>query len=155
MKKTVVLFALITALVAGGCTPLLLQPANFSWAAEEILTVNDNGMVSAPRYSVEFSVKPLLAKEFAADTMLAKETKVIRLIRDRAGFYYVTASKFKNVYVFTQSEGALALSSTISISPDKPMDDPKFNQRDTYIELLNGNGNVQLSKGGILQGGGK
>jgi hypothetical protein len=35
------------------------------------------------------------------------------------------------------------------------MDDPKFNQRNTYIELLNGSGKVQLSKGSIIQGGGK
>jgi hypothetical protein len=155
MKQTVVLFALFTALLVGGCSSLMLQPADFSWAAEEILDVNNSGMVSAPRYSVEFNVMPLLQKEFGVDTVQAQETKVIRLIRDKEGFYYVTASKFKNVYVFKQGEGALALSNTISISEDKPMDDPKFNQKNMYIELLNGDSKVQLSKGGILQGGGK
>lgn len=155
MKKTLVLFALFAALIAGGCSSLQLQPADFSWAAEEILDVTNGGMVSAERYSVEFNVQPLLAKEFASDSMMAKNTKMVRIIRDRAGFFYVTGPKFKNVYVFGQGEGSLSLSNTISISPEKPMDDPKFNQRDSYIELINGSGKLHLTKGGVQQGGGK
>ncbi|MDD5464638.1 MAG: hypothetical protein PHP62_05815 [Candidatus Moranbacteria bacterium] len=137
MKKIVILFALFVALIAGGCSTLQLQPADFSWVTEEILDVTNDGMVAAQRYSVEFNVKPLLAKEFAADSMAAKNTKTVRLIRDKAGFYYVTGPKFKNVYVFAQAEGSLSLSNTIVISPEKAMDDPKFNQRNNYVELIN------------------
>lgn len=154
MNKIVALFTLTVGLIVGGCSSLLLQPADFSWAAEEILDVN-NGMVSAQRYSVEFNVKPLLAKEFGADIESANNTKIVRVIRDKAGFYYLTAPKFKNVYVFTQGEGALSLANTIAVSPDKPMNDPKFNQRGTYIELLNGSSTMQLTKSGAMQGGGK
>lgn len=155
MKKTLVLLALFAGVIAGGCSSLQLQPADFSWAAEEILDISSGGMVSAERYSVEFSVKPLLAKEFAADSMMAKNAKMVRIIRDKAGYFYVTGPKFKNVYVFGQGEGSLSLNNTISISPDKPMEDPKFNQRDSYIELLNGSSKLQLTKGGVQQGGGK
>ncbi len=155
MKKVVILFALFVALIAGGCSTLQLQPADFSWVTEEILDVTGSGMVSAQRYSVEFNAKPLLAKEFAADSMAAKNTKTIRVIRDKAGFYFVTGPKFKNVYVLAQAEGSLSLNNTIVISPEKPMEDPKFNQRDSYIELINGNSKLQLTKAGMQQGGGK
>lgn len=153
MKKSHSLTVLVTALLLGGCASLQLQPADFSWPAEEILDVQSNGMVMARQYNTAFNVKPLLSKEFAADSMSAKETKIVRVIRDKAGFYYITAPKFKNVYVFQHGDGNLSLSNTISISQDKPMDDPKFNQRNTYIELLNGGMKTQLNKGGIQQGG--
>jgi len=155
MKKALVLFILITAMLVGGCASLQLQPVNFSWASEEILDVASNGMVEAQRYSVAFNVKPLLAKEFAADSMAAKNTNVVRVIRDKDGYYYITAPKFKNVYVFNHGEASLSLSNTILISQDKPMSDPKFNQRDKYIELLNSGVKVQLIRTGILQGGTK
>lgn len=152
MKKTLVL---LTLLALGGCASLQLQPVDFSWASEEILDVESNGTVAAKRYYMEFNVKALLAKEFAADTMAAKNTTMIRVIRDKAGFYYITGPKFKNVYVLQHGDASLSLSNTISISQEKPMDDPKFNQRDTHIELLNGGAKLQLNKGGVQQGGGK
>ncbi len=155
MKNIVVLISVIAATAVMGCSSLQLQPADFSWAAEEIVEVNAKGMVDAKRYSVAFNVKPLLAKEFAADSMAAKNTGEVRLIRDKAGFYYLTGKKFKNVYVLAQSDGALAVSNTLLISAEKAMDDPKFDQKDSYIELWNGKDRYQLSKGGAQMQGGK
>ncbi len=155
MKKILILISMFTSLAMIGCTSLQLQPADFSWAAEEIVEVGSKGMVDAKRYSIAFTVTPLLAKEFAADTMAAKNTNEVRLIRDKAGFYYLTGKKFKNVYVLAQSDGALAVSSTIAISAEKAMDDPKFDQKDTYIELWSGKEKYQLTKGGATLLGGK
>lgn len=154
MKTTHSLIVMLATLLTG-CASLQLQPVDFSWASEEILDIGSNGMVSAKRYSMEFNVKPLLTKEFAADTMAAKNAKIVRVIRDKAGFYYITAPHFKNVYVFQHGDGSLSLSNTIAVSPEKPMSDPKFNQRDTYIELLNNGAKLQLTKGGVQQGGAK
>lgn len=155
MKNTLVRTMLLGALALGGCASLQLQPADFAWPAEEILDVPASGMVNARQYNTAFNVKPLLAKEFAADSMAAKNTKVVRVIRDKAGFYFITAPMFRNVYVFQQADGALSMSTAIAVSPEKPMEDPKFNQRNTYIELLNGPAKVQLTKGGVQQGGAK
>lgn len=155
MKKTLILVSMFISLAMIGCSSLQLQPADFAWAAEEIVEVGQKGMVDAKRYSVAFTVTPLLAKEFAADTMAAKNTNEIRLIRDKAGFYYLTGKKFKNVYVLAQSDGALSVSSTIPILADKVMDDPKFDQKDTYIELWNGKDKYQLTKNGVQPLGGK
>jgi hypothetical protein len=155
MKKTLTLFGIIASFLIVGCSSLQLQPADFSWAAEEIVEVGAKGMVDAKRYSVAFSVTALLAKEFAADSMAAKNTKEVRLIRDKAGFYYLTGKKFKNVYVLAQSDGALAVSNTLVISAEAAMDDPKFDQKDSYIELWNGKTKYQLTKGGAQPLGGK
>jgi hypothetical protein len=155
MKKVLVSIGFLVSIMLVGCSSLQLQPADFSWAAEEIIEVGSKGMVDAKRYSVAFTVTPLLAKEFAADTMAAKNTNEVRLIRDKAGFYYLTGKKFKNVYVLVQSEGALAVNNTLMISAEKPMDDPKFDQKDSYIELWNGKEKFQLTKGGAQPVGGK
>ena len=155
MKKNLILLSAFASFAIVGCTSLQLQPADFSWAAEEIVEVGPKGMVDAKRYSVAFNITALLAKEFAADSMSAKETKEVRLIRDKAGFYYLTGKKFKNVYVLSQSDGALAVNSTLLISAEKTMDDPKFDQKDTYIELWSGKDKFQLTKGGAQPMGGK
>lgn len=155
MKKIFVLISVIASFAIVGCSSLQLQPADFSWAAEEIVEVGAKGMVDAKRYSVAFNITALLAKEFAVDTMAAKNTKEIRLIRDKAGFYYLTGKKFKNVYVLAQSDGALAVSNTVTISAEKMMDDPKFDQKDSYIELWNGKDKFQLTKGGAQPVGGR
>jgi hypothetical protein len=155
MKKTLTFIGIIASFLIVGCSSLQLQPADFSWAAEEIVDVGAKGMVDAKRYSVAFNVNALLAKEFAADTMAAQNTKEVRLIRDKAGFYYLTGKKFKNVYVLAQSDGALSVSTTLTISAEKAMDDPKFDQKDSYIELWNGKDKYQLTKGGAQPLGGK
>jgi hypothetical protein len=155
MKKILVHLVIAASFAIVGCSSLQLQPADFSWAAEEIVDVSAKGMVDAKRYSTAFNVTALLAKEFAADSMAAKNTKEVRLIRDKAGFYYLTGKKFKNVYVLAQSDGALAVSNTLTISAEKAMDDPKFDQKDAYIELWNGKEKFQLTKGGAQPLGGK
>ena len=155
MKYSHIFIALLAAVLIGGCASLQLQPVNFSWASEEIIDVESNGTVSAKRYSVEFNVKALLQQEFAGDSVAAKGAKMVRVIRDKAGFYFITGPDFKNVYVFTHGDGSLSLSNTIAISPEKKMEDPKFNQREEYIELLNSGSSLKLTKGGIQQGGAK
>ena len=155
MKYSRIFITLLAATLLGGCASLQLQPVDFSWASEEILDVGSNGTVSAKRYSSEFNVKALLQTEFAADTMAAKGTKMVRVIRDKAGYYFITGPNFKNVYVFINGDASLSLSNTIAVSPEKRMEDPKFNQRDAYIELLNGGSTVRLTKSGTQQGGAK
>ncbi len=155
MKKVLVLIGMTASLLIVGCSSLQLQPADFSWAAEEVVQIGQQGTVDAKRYSVSFNITALLAKEFGADQTAAKNTTEIRLIRDKAGFYYITGKNFKNVYVLVQSEGALAVNNTLTISAEKGMDDPKFDQKDSYIELWNGANKYQLTKGSAQPLGGR
>jgi len=126
-------------LIYSACSTLTLQSANFAWPIESVLPVNDAGNVLDQRYSVEFNTTPLFYEELKDSNAYAG--KDIRLIRDKEGYYYMTANEFKNVYVFQAEEGELILENKIPIS-ETGIIRPAFNQRDTLIELVDANNNI-------------
>ncbi len=152
MKSSGVLFISL-ALLAAGCAPLMLKPADFSWPIEDEVRSDSQGMVHEDRYSLSFSIKPLMYAEFKDSVHVAD--RPIRLIRGMEGYYYMTGPKFKNVYVFTQAEGGLALKKTILVSKEG-LKSPAFNQRAPYIELINGKERpIYLNIDGIRKEGSK
>ena len=150
MKQFVIL-SLVLLSLAAACSVLTLQPANFSWPLESVLPVDNEGNVVEDRHSVEFNAFGLFYDEF--QDSLAYMDKEIRMIRDNQGLYFITASKFKNVYVFRANEGTLELNKKIFIS-DFGIDKPAFNQRNPYIELIDGEKKINLTSEGI-DGGAK
>lgn len=153
MKTFFVLYCLILCVMASGCASLTLAPVHYQWPVESVLTVDAKGMVDEARYNMTFNVKPLLFDE-TADSVHVSGIE-LRIIRDASGYYYITAPKFKNVYVFASDEGRLKLATKILIS-ETGIAAPAFNQRPPYIQLLNGKEKpLLLSRGGIQQGGQK
>jgi len=148
MKRLIILF-LFLILITAACSVLTLQPANFSWPIESVLSVNDNGKVTEDRYSIEVNTVGLFFEEF--QDSLSYRGKEIRMIRDNQGFYFMTASNFKNVYVFKAEDGALKLEKKIFIS-EFGLQAPAFNQRDPYIELVDGTNKMNLTHKGIEGG---
>jgi hypothetical protein len=139
-------------LIYSACSSLTLQSANFAWPVESVLPVNSDGNVVDQRYSVEFNTRPLFFEEYQDSS--AYMEKEIRLIRDQQGYYYMTANEFKNVYVFQAKEGKLILENKIAIS-ESGIVKPAFNQRNTYIELIDANNKIlslthQGIEGGML-----
>lgn len=130
------IFLILLAILAAGCAPLILKPADFSWPIEDELKSDSHGMVHEDRYSLSFSIKPLMYAEFKDSIHVADRS--IRLIRGTRGHYYITAPKFKNVYVFSTGDGGLVLEKKIPVSKEG-LASPGFNQRAPYIELINGN----------------
>jgi hypothetical protein len=149
MRK--ILFLIFASLLINpACSTLTLESANFAWPVESVLPVNENGSVTDPRYSVDFNTIPLFDEEFQDST--AYMSKDIRLIRDQKGYYYMTANEFKNVYVFQAEEGELILDKKIEIS-ETGIVRPAFNQRDTFIELIDANSNtINLTNEGMKGG---
>jgi hypothetical protein len=131
---------------AAACSVLTLQPANFAWPLESVLPVDDNGKISEDRYSLEFNTVGLFFEEL--QDSLSYKGKEIRLIRDNQGFYFMTANNFKNVYVFKAYEGKLTLENKIYIS-EFGLQTPAFNQRDPYIELVDGTNKMNLTYKGV------
>ena len=132
------------------CSTLKLQSANFSWPIESVLHVDDNGNVREQKYSVEFNTLPVFYEEYNDST--SYRGKKLRLIRDAQGYYYLTAGNFKNVYVFQAENGELTLQNKIPIS-ETGIINPAFNQRTTYIELIDGDNNkLSLTHEGIEGG---
>jgi hypothetical protein len=132
---------------------LTLAPVQYQWPVESVLTVDGKGMVDETRYNITFNVKPLLFEE-TADSIHVSNIE-LRIIRDMSGYYFMTAPKFKNVYVFASDEGKLKLERKILIS-ETGIASPAFNQRPPYIQLINGKEKpLLLTRGGIQQGGQK
>lgn len=142
LKSIVVLFSLFIV----GCSTLVIKNADFGWPLESVLQADENGDVSEPRYAVSFNIKQIYFEE-TGDSSRAVNSE-IRIIRSGDGFYFVSADKFKNVYVFEAEDGTLALERKILVSP-AGLDSPAFNQREPYIELLDGNKKINITSKGI------
>ena len=149
--KRIIISSLLLFIITAACSVLTLQPANFSWPIESVLPVDDNGKVAEDRYSIEVNTVGLFFEEF--QDSLSYKGKEIRMIRDNQGFYFLTASNFKNVYVFKVDEGKLELEEKIFIS-EFGLQTPAFNQRDPYIELVDGTYKMNLTYKGT-EGGSK
>ena len=149
--KRIIISSLLLLLVTTACSVLTLQPANFAWPLESILPVDDKGKVTDDRYSLEVNTVGLFFEEF--QDSLSYNGKEIRMIRDNQGFYFLTASNFKNVYVFKADEGKLVQENKIFIS-EFGLQTPAFNQRDPYIELVDGTYKMNLTYKGT-EGGSK
>jgi len=142
---------LILVLAATACSVLTLQPSDFGWPVEAVLPVDKDGTVSEERYSIEFNTVALFYEEFKDS--LSYMNKELRMIRNNDGFYFITSTDFKNVYVFNASNGTLKLENKILIS-ESGINKPAFNQRPPYIELIADGRKFNLTKEGI-EGGNK
>lgn len=149
MKKNL-MFIFAGLLVCSSCSTFTLESADFSWPVESVLFVQDDGNVFDERYAIEFKTQPLFYEEHNdSSSFIGRE---IRLIRDQKGYYYVTANEFKNVYIFKTDDGELVLENKIAIS-ETGIVKPAFNQRGTYIELIDANNkSVNLTNNGIEGG---
>jgi hypothetical protein len=156
MKTTFIFIVCILALQSTGCSTLVLRPVDFSWPIEAALQPDGKGNVREARYQVSFNVKALLFEELQDSTAASKHT--LHILRDQAGYYFVTAKGFKNVYVFGHGDGALTLYKKILVS-EKGLDAPALNQRVPHVSLSNekkgSEAPILLTKDGIAEGGKK
>ncbi len=133
MKRTTFLHSImILVLVAGtlACgTSLVIEDVDYSQPLESVLVPDANNQVHDQRYAIKLSITPVLQEEGISGV------DEIRLIRNRAGFYFITASRFSHVYVFEPDDGELKLKRKIEITGDG-LGQPAFNQRNTHIELV-------------------
>jgi hypothetical protein len=148
--RTSLFFLVALLVVYTACSSLTIQSANFAWPLESVIPVDKYGTVTDMRHSLEFNALPLFFEEHQDSN--AYRGKEIRLIRDREGYYYMTADRFKNVYVFQADDGELILENRISISETGIMK-PAFNQRTAFIELTDVNKRaLSLTHQGIEEG---
>jgi len=149
MKKALLLW-LLALLALPGCATVTLKPADFSWSFESVVTADADGYVKAEPKTVAFDAKEL----FRAETKDpgAAAGKIVRIIRDVEGYYYVTSPGFRHVYIFSGAKGKLTLQKKVLIA-EQGMEKPFFNRRDRGIELVANNQAYLLNKKGIIAGG--
>lgn len=145
--KIFLIFASITILSA--CSSLLLEPAQFSWPIESVLKVDKDGFVKEERHSMSFNTKAMFFEE--TQDSLSFAGKTIRLIRNNEGYYFMTSTDFKNVYVFSVEKNAFSLQNKILVN-ETGLSNPAFNQRSPYIELLDDAKTYKLTSEGIQEG---
>lgn len=148
MKRMVyiVIFGVLVTII--GCSPSMqLKPSTFAWPIETVLEVDQDGGVSDTRYAISINVKQLFLTETGDSTNI--QGQQVRIIRDVLGYYYLTATGFKNVYIFASGKGTLDLVKTVLISK-AGMIDPAFNQRAPYIEVLDGGNSYKLTSEGYM-----
>jgi hypothetical protein len=64
----------------------------------------------------------------------------------------MVSNNFKNVYVFDYYDGAFHLKETIAVSSPAGIQNPEFNQRPPFIELVfgeNSSNKIELTPNGI------
>lgn len=142
---TMLLCVLLIGTVSCGPS-LVIQNVDYSQPLESVLTPDSENVVHDKRYAIKFSVSQIL------ETEGRESVNQIRLIRNRSGYYFVTANGFQHVYVLAPGEGELQLENTIEFL-ENPLDEPVFNQRNEYIELvdLSDGETYRLNKEGILE----
>lgn len=135
-------------LIITACSSLTLKPGDFSWPIENALKVDSKGFIEEQRYAFTLKVKPLFYEEFADSNNIAG--KEIRIIRDKLGYVYLTAKKFKNVYVLMTVEGGMKLENKILVS-ETGLVSPAFNQKSPNIELLDLPNKYLLNNKGVVR----
>ncbi|MBX3009396.1 MAG: hypothetical protein KF816_15355 [Melioribacteraceae bacterium] len=143
-----VTLGLLSIIVLAACSSLVLQPGDFAWPIENVLKVDGKGNVEEKRYSFNLNVKKLFYAEFADSN--SYNGKEVRLIRDKAGFYFMTGAGFKNVYVFIPVESGLKLENKILIS-EQSLNSPIINQKSPNIEIIDGTKKYLLNSKGIVR----
>lgn len=147
MKQVILIFTVTVFVYA--CSTLTLKPADYAWPLENVLKIDNKGFITEQRYSFSVNVKPILFEEFKDSTnYIGKE---LRIIRDKAGYYFITGKDFNNVYVFKPIESGMQLENKIVISETQKLISPAFNQRNQFIELVDSQKKYQLTSKGLVR----
>lgn len=151
--KAKILLLLALTLLLGSCSKIVLQSVNYAWILEDKLVADNDGLARAasnknvPTFNI-LSLLELEQEQNNAVTIFPGQE--FRIIRGQKGYYFVTAALFKNVYVFSPGEQSLELYNTIPVST-AGLENPKFNQRSPFVQLLSGEEPLLLNAEGIKQ----
>jgi len=130
---------IITALSLSGlvvsCTSLRLQHVDYAWPVESVQIVDESNKIEEVRYSLSLDVTPLALEEF--QDSVALRGKALHIIRNSAGYYFITGPQFKHVYVFESGASELSLQNKLEVTQAE-LHDPALNQRTPYVELIDG-----------------
>jgi hypothetical protein len=137
------------AVVSLASCGMTVENVHYAWPVESVLPVGDDNIVQDGRHSLQFSVAAIAEEEF--ENVGALRGKEIRLLRSVEGYYFLTAKRFKHVYVLKPAPSELRLESRIAVAPNG-LQDPAFNQRPPYVELLDGGKAIRLTSDEIVEG---
>ncbi len=117
-------------LSVAACGPsLVITDVNYTQPVESVVSPDADNVINDRRYAISFSITSILEEENIAST------DEVRLIRNRSGYYFVTAAGFNHIYVFKPASGELELENKIELTTDG-LGQPALNQRGDHIEVV-------------------
>ncbi len=119
--------------LAAACKTFVVKEVNYAHQLESVLTPNEDGVVNDTRHGISYSIIPFQQQEFGENS--DQQVEEVRMIRNADGYYFITASKFKNVYVMEPAEGELKLKKKIKVTEDG-LKAPAFNLRSPFVQLV-------------------
>lgn len=130
---------------------LVVKNVNYAQHIESVLIPNSEGIVTDIRYGLSYSILPFQFEEFQ-DTSSVQVSEV-RMIRNKNGYYFITADKFKHVYVMMPKRGELKLENKILVS-EGGLFSPALNWRNPIIQLITDSNEdvILLNENGIYNG---
>ncbi|MEQ9266052.1 MAG: hypothetical protein RLN81_12560 [Balneolaceae bacterium] len=133
-QKIVGAFLLISFGFLQACNKsFVVKNVNYAQHIESVLTPDSNGVVEDVRYGLSYSILPFQFEEFqdSSKVMISE----VRMMRNSDGFYFITADRFKNVYVMKPQKGELKLEKKILVS-ESGLASPVFNWRKPVVQLI-------------------
>jgi hypothetical protein len=153
MKKitrlTIFISLFILTSIFSSCSSFLLENVTYGWSSEIFINPDNSGNITIPKNSMTFNVSKLFTEEKITENPSGFK---IRIIRDDEGYFFITADKFKFVWVFESAEKSLKLKNKLELVKDTPQSDPKFNEHKPNIEIFTKDGKkFILNKDGIVK----
>lgn len=150
MKNHIYILLTLLFLLSACNHKFVISDVDYSQDIESVLIPDETGTISDLRHGISFNIRKLEINEFGDST---KHVDEIRMIRDKQGYYFITAPLFKHVYIFKTSSSELKLHKKLYI--DNKLELPVFNNRAPYIELvdINSDSVYYLNNKGLKTGG--
>lgn len=140
----------ICLMISACSSSLELKKVDYSYKLESVQQPGPDGVISDQRHGIEFNILPLQHAELKDSSSV--KVKQVHYIRNAKGYYFITADQFRNVYVMKPDEGSLLLEKKIQVH-EKGLDQPAFNWRSPYVELLHSDNDnaLKLTENGIIK----
>lgn len=142
VQTKLIILSLLSMLVIQACNKaMVVKNVDYSQQIETVLVPNDNGIVTDIRHGLSYSILPFQYQEFKDTTSLT--ISEVRMIRDKNGYYFITADQFKHVYIMEPKRGELVLKKKVLVD-EKGLLSPAFNWREPVVQLIDRDTNIIL-----------
>lgn len=142
----ITLFAVLLMSLSACGSKMVIQNVDFAQPLEIVMEADAQANVSDVRSGLAFNLSAVLEKENITPSDFAGTA--VRMIRNRDGFYFLTAPGFRHVFILESGERELREAELVRI-PGERLQNPVFNQRSPLIQLVDGERTFSLNSSGL------
>ena len=147
MKVPAIALICLAAFAASCTSTMNISDVSFAQPVEFAVKADAKGNVSHRSSGLAFNISEI--EEAEPNKRPFSEQRLIRIIRDHNGYYFITSAGYQHVYVMQPVKQGLRLHRKIMVA-EKGLRNPAFNQRKPFVELIDGvSGTYKLSIDGL------